>query len=73
MPLFFLAGTGNGHKLSHPNFDTLDKALTVFKMNDRPDRVHRRLDLIFAPWCVYWTAVVGWYVIPQRPTSLPRV
>lgn len=42
------------------HFDSLDKALTVFKMNDRPDRVHRRVDLIFAPWKIYWTAVVGW-------------
>lgn len=31
-------------------------------MNDRPDRVHRRVDLIFSPWSVYWTAVVGWLV-----------
>jgi len=44
---------------SDSNMDVLDKALTVFKVN-KQDRVHRRLDLIFAPWEAYWTAVVGW-------------
>jgi len=39
--------------------DALDKALTVFKVN-KEGSVHRRLDLIFAPWEAYWTAVVGW-------------
>ncbi|KAF8342714.1 uncharacterized protein EI90DRAFT_2903568 [Cantharellus anzutake] len=41
------------------NMDVLDKALTVFKSN-KEGSVHRRLDLIFAPWEAYWTAVVGW-------------
>jgi len=44
---------------SSQEIDTLDTALTVFKFHGE-GRVHRRLDLIFAPWNVYWTAVVGW-------------
>ncbi|KAF9512922.1 hypothetical protein BS47DRAFT_1344864 [Hydnum rufescens UP504] len=44
---------------SSQGIDTLDTALTVFKFHGE-GRVHRRLDLIFAPWNVYWTAVVGW-------------
>ena len=46
---------------SESNMDVLDKALTVFKVN-KEGSVHRRLDLIFAPWEAYWTAVVGWCV-----------
>ncbi|KAG8724922.1 hypothetical protein FRC09_011813 [Ceratobasidium sp. 395] len=37
--------------------DVLDKALVILKI---PDTVHRRVDLIFAPYTVYWTAVLGW-------------
>jgi hypothetical protein len=39
--------------------DVLDKALAILKF---PDSVHRRVDLIFAPYSVYWTAIVGWQV-----------
>ncbi|KAG8713954.1 hypothetical protein FRC09_018152 [Ceratobasidium sp. 395] len=37
--------------------DVLDKALVILKI---PGTVHRRVDLIFAPYTVYWTAVLGW-------------
>lgn len=37
--------------------DLLDKALVILKL---PNFVHRRVDLIFAPYSVYWTAIVGW-------------
>jgi hypothetical protein len=46
------------------HWDSLEKALTVFALPatpSKPRRVNRRLDLIFAPHEVYWTAVVGWY------------
>jgi len=39
------------------NWDSLEKALTVFRLPGKP---HRRVDLIFAAPEVYWTAVVGW-------------
>ncbi|KAG8746783.1 hypothetical protein FRC10_003766 [Ceratobasidium sp. 414] len=37
--------------------DVLDKALVIIKL---PDFVHRRVDLIFAAYSVYWTAILGW-------------
>jgi len=45
---------------STTNIDALDKTMTVFRFTDRENSVHRRMDLIYAPWEVYWTAVVGW-------------
>lgn len=51
-------------KPDQPHWDTLDKALVVFRlpqMSSTPT-VHRRVDLIFAPITLYWTAVVGWQV-----------
>lgn len=46
--------------------DVLDKALVILKF---PNSVHRRVDLIFAPYNVYWTAVVGWYVNASNPAK----
>jgi hypothetical protein len=37
--------------------DVLDKALVIIKPKGSP---HRRVDIVFAPYTVYWTAVVGW-------------
>ncbi|KAJ3724399.1 hypothetical protein C8R42DRAFT_701765 [Lentinula raphanica] len=50
----------NALRTSH--WDSLEKALTVFKLPHKKEQehVHRRLDLIFAAPEVYWTAVVGW-------------
>ncbi|KAG8743499.1 hypothetical protein FRC12_015045 [Ceratobasidium sp. 428] len=45
------------HKETRACMDVLDKALVILKI---PDMVHRRVDLIFAPYTVYWTAVLGW-------------
>ncbi|KAL1936931.1 hypothetical protein VTO73DRAFT_3904 [Trametes versicolor] len=47
------------------HWDTLEKSLTVFVLPpssalNSSVPVRRRLDLIFAPPEVYWTAVVGW-------------
>ncbi|KAB5592104.1 Finger of DNA polymerase lambda domain containing protein [Ceratobasidium theobromae] len=44
-------------KSGRTSMDVLDKALVILKF---PNSVHRRVDLIFAPYNVYWTAVVGW-------------
>ena len=54
------------------NWDSLEKALTVFVPPAPPGtrRTHRRVDLIFAQPQTYWTAVVGWYA-PQRIPHLP--
>ncbi|KLO18882.1 Nucleotidyltransferase [Schizopora paradoxa] len=52
--------------LRKSQWDTLEKALTVFrlppetKFYDGGKRIHRRVDLIFAPVEVYWCAVIGW-------------
>ncbi|KIJ45736.1 hypothetical protein M422DRAFT_29810 [Sphaerobolus stellatus SS14] len=46
-----------------PHWDTLDKALIIFRLpatENSPKGLHRRVDLIFAPFETYWTAVVGW-------------
>lgn len=45
--------------------DSLDKALVVFLLpEDNPHYtgIHRRVDLIIAPWRAWGTAIVGWTV-----------
>ena len=45
--------------------DSLDKALVVFLLpEDNPfyTGIHRRVDLIIAPWRAWGTAIVGWTV-----------
>ncbi|KAF8306091.1 Nucleotidyltransferase [Clavulina sp. PMI_390] len=69
---FYAAKRVLGGKNETWGFDSLDKALTVYKMTDRPDRVHRRVDFIFAPWSVYWTAVVGWTGSTQFERDIRR-
>ena len=47
--------------------DALDKALVVFLLpKDNPyyTGIHRRVDLIVAPWRAWGTAIVGWTVSP---------
>nr|GAT57865.1 predicted protein [Mycena chlorophos] len=46
----------------HPSLDTIEKALTVFRLPPQlnPRGVHRRLDLIVVAPETYWTAIVGW-------------
>lgn len=55
---------------SYSNQEAVERILTIFKLpqdspsfpnnpNDKP-RIHRRLDLLFAPIEVYWCTVVGW-------------
>ncbi|CAE6422650.1 unnamed protein product [Rhizoctonia solani] len=49
--------TGTKRDRERACMDVLDKALVILKPRDS---LHRRVDLIFAPYAVYWTAVVGW-------------
>jgi hypothetical protein len=54
-------GTEHGFGL-----DSLDKALVVFllpKDNPHYTGIHRRVDLIIAPWRAWGTAIVGWTVL----------
>lgn len=54
-------GTEHGYGL-----DSLDKALVVFllpKDNPHYTGIHRRVDLIIAPWRAWGTAIVGWTVL----------
>jgi len=49
------------------SLDSLDKALVVFllpKDNIHYTGIHRRVDLIIAPWRAWGTAIVGWTVSP---------
>ena len=57
-----LSGFHARDALRQGHWDTLEKALTVFKLPDNGERkrIHRRLDLIFASPDAYWTAVIGW-------------
>jgi hypothetical protein len=57
-----LSGFHTHNTLRTSHWDSLEKALTIFKLpsNGNQSRVHRRLDLIFAVPEAYWTAVVGW-------------
>ncbi|KAI0800345.1 Nucleotidyltransferase [Fomes fomentarius] len=54
----------HGHDpLRTHHWDSLEKALTVFILppsSPSYNGTRRRLDLIFAPPDVYWTAVIGW-------------
>ncbi|KAI0657690.1 Nucleotidyltransferase [Cubamyces menziesii] len=54
----------HGHDpLRTTHWDSLEKALTVFILPPESayhTGIRRRLDLIFAPPEVYWTAVIGW-------------
>lgn len=54
----------HGHNpLRTHHWDSLEKALTVFILPPSSpfhNGTRRRLDLIFAPPDVYWTAVIGW-------------
>ncbi|KAJ6593470.1 hypothetical protein B0H19DRAFT_1090482 [Mycena capillaripes] len=60
-----LSGFSPPNALRTSNWDSLEKALTVFILP--PDAhgagsqpIHRRLDLIFAAPEAYWTAITGW-------------
>ncbi|KAG2159155.1 uncharacterized protein EDB93DRAFT_1237870 [Suillus bovinus] len=57
-----LSGFHRHNVLRTHHWDSLEKALTVFVSHNNLLRrkVHRRVDLIFAPPEVFWTAVVGW-------------
>jgi len=61
-----LSGFHAPNALRTENWDSLEKALTVFILPEGASktgtrkRLHRRLDLIFATPTSYWTAVVGW-------------
>jgi DNA polymerase IV len=53
--------------------DALDKALVVFllpKGNTHYTGIHRRVDLIIAPWRAWGTAIVGWTVLPIHRSNL---
>ena len=60
----------HGHNpLRTHHWDSLEKALTVFILPPSSpfySGTRRRLDLIFAPPEVYWTAVIGWWVRCRR-------
>ncbi|KAL2211926.1 Nucleotidyltransferase [Sarocladium strictum] len=53
-----LAWRGEGSRGS--GFDTLDKALVVWKDPDNAAAPHRRVDIIVSPWRTVGCAVLGW-------------
>lgn len=56
--------------------DSLDKALVVFLLpEDSPFHtgIHRRVDLIIAPWRAWGTAIVGWTVRTHKNCANSRV
>ncbi|CDO72628.1 hypothetical protein BN946_scf184985.g47 [Trametes cinnabarina] len=58
-----LSGFHGHNPLRTTHWDSLEKALTVFILPQSSPfyrGTRRRLDLIFAPPQVYWTAVIGW-------------
>ncbi|KAI9068611.1 Nucleotidyltransferase [Trametes sanguinea] len=58
-----LSGFHGHNPLRTTHWDSLEKALTVFILPPSSPfykGTRRRLDLIFAPPQVYWTAVIGW-------------
>ena len=64
-PFADLAGFHSRDPLRTTHWDSLEKSLTVFILPPASPLhcgIRRRLDLIFTPPEVYWTAVLGWYV-----------
>ena len=62
-PAADLAGFHSRDPLRATHWDSLEKSLTVFILPPTSPLhcgVRRRVDLIFAPPEVYWTAVLGW-------------
>ncbi|KAH9888450.1 Nucleotidyltransferase [Cubamyces lactineus] len=58
-----LSGFHGHNPLRTTHWDSLEKSLTVFILPPESSfhtGIRRRLDLIFAPPEVYWTAVIGW-------------
>ncbi|KAH9915905.1 Nucleotidyltransferase [Fomitopsis serialis] len=58
-----LSGFHGHNPLRTTHWDSLEKALTVFTLPNSSqihNGIRRRLDMIFAPPEVYWTAVIGW-------------
>ncbi|KAI0644908.1 Nucleotidyltransferase [Trametes meyenii] len=58
-----LSGFHSHNPLRTGHWDSLEKSLTVFILppsSSYHTGLRRRLDLIFAPPEVYWTAVIGW-------------
>ncbi|KAI0827661.1 Nucleotidyltransferase [Trametes gibbosa] len=58
-----LSGFHGHNPLKTTHWDSLEKSLTVFNLPPSSayhTGVRRRLDLIFAPPELYWTAIVGW-------------
>ncbi|KAF8070730.1 DNA polymerase mu [Lyophyllum atratum] len=57
-----LSGFHEHNALRTTHWDSLEKALTVFKFpsDGKQETLHRRLDLIFAAPEAHWSAVVGW-------------
>lgn len=49
-----------GQNSSSSGFDTLDKALVVWKDPSQEDAPHRRVDIIISPWKTVGCAVLGW-------------
>ncbi|QPC76375.1 hypothetical protein HYE68_007127 [Fusarium pseudograminearum] len=49
-----------GQTSSSSGFDTLDKALVVWKDPSKEDAPHRRVDIIISPWKTVGCAVLGW-------------
>ncbi|GKU02034.1 dna polymerase iv [Fusarium langsethiae] len=49
-----------GQTSSSSGFDSLDKALVVWKDRSRENAPHRRVDIIISPWKTVGCAVLGW-------------
>jgi len=49
-----------GQSSQSSGFDTLDKALVVWKDPNQEDAPHRRIDIIISPWKTVGCAVLGW-------------
>ncbi|KAI5458384.1 hypothetical protein BGZ63DRAFT_416080 [Mariannaea sp. PMI_226] len=49
-----------GEGTTKSGFDTLDKAMVIWKDPDEEDAPHRRVDIIVSPWKTVGCAVLGW-------------
>lgn len=57
-----MLNTVSGNQIGAGKQVSLEQSFVVFRLpeNGKERRLRRRVDIIFAPWEVYWSAVLGW-------------
>jgi DNA polymerase/3'-5' exonuclease PolX len=61
-PVGIVLNTVSGNQIGAGKQVSLEQSFVVLRLPEdgRARRLRRRVDIIFAPYQVYWTAVLGW-------------